>query len=138
MCARFLRGDTEMHFNRVVVAVVGDGTELSLSVFILSGRLILFPPPTKNKKPQQNPPLFTFLKCRRGWGGSISLPIFSYFILLQKVDYYYFYSQSQFTSDCQKTPDKVFCNIHIPDRSQGHLYAFRDNKYSPFLTLVKQ
>lgn len=136
MCVKFLRGDTEMHFNRVVVAVVGDGTELRISVFILSGHLILFPYPLKT--PQQNPPLFTFLKCQRGWGGNISLPIFSYFILLQKVDYYYFYFQPQFTSDCWKTPDKVCCNIHIPDKSQGHLYAFRDNKYFPFLTVVKQ
>lgn len=55
MCARFLRGDTEMHFNRVVVAVVGDGTELSLSVFILSGRLILFPHPLKTKNPNKTP-----------------------------------------------------------------------------------
>lgn len=56
MCVRFLRGDTEMHFNRVVVAVVGDGTELSISVFILSGCLILFPHPLKTKKTPTNPP----------------------------------------------------------------------------------
>lgn len=56
MCVRFLRGHTEMHFNRVVVAVVGDGTELSISVFILSGRLILFPHPLKTKKTPTNPP----------------------------------------------------------------------------------
>lgn len=56
MCVRFLRGDTEMHFNRVVVAVVGDRTELSISVFILSGCLILFPHPLKTKKTPTNPP----------------------------------------------------------------------------------
>lgn len=55
MCVRFLRGDTEMHFNRVVVAVVGDGTELSISVFILSGLLILFPHPLKTKKTNKIP-----------------------------------------------------------------------------------
>lgn len=55
MCVRFLRSDTEMHFNRVVVAVVGDGTELSISVFILSGRLILFPHPLKTKNPNKTP-----------------------------------------------------------------------------------
>lgn len=45
MCKIAERGDTEMHFNRVVVAVVGDGTELRIC-FHFVWSLDSVPPPT--------------------------------------------------------------------------------------------
>lgn len=64
MCKIPERGDTEMHFNRIVIAVVGDRTELRIC-FHFVWSLDSFPPPTSKKTTT----LFTFLKCQRGLGG---------------------------------------------------------------------
>lgn len=54
MCQVSERGDTEMHFNRVVVAVVRDGTELRIC-FHFVWSLDSVPPPTKKKKINKKP-----------------------------------------------------------------------------------
>jgi len=99
VCKAPERGDTEMHFNRVVVAVVGGGTELRIC-FHFVWSLDSVPPPAlgkkrekkkgrkkkkrKKKKPTPtNPPL-----CLHSWDaggageGGIPLPRFRCFMPL--------------------------------------------------------
>lgn len=131
MCKIPERGDTEMHFNRIVIAVVGDRTELRIC-FHFVWSLDSFPPPTSKKNNNsvyipEMPERFGRVACH--------CPYLDALYCYRK---WIFFFQTQFALECWKTPDKAFSNIHISDKSQSHLYAFRDNKYFPFLTLVKQ
>lgn len=142
MCKVPERGDTEMHFNRVVVAVVGDGTELRIC-FHFVWSLDSVPPPTSKKKPQtpQTPSVYIPGMPERLGRVACCCPYLDALSRYRKwmiLILFGFYSQTQFTADCWRTPDQVCCNTHISDKSQSHLYAFRDNKYFPSLMLVKQ